>query len=192
MDWLILILIVLFLAGTIVAYNQLVKSKQLVEEALSGIDVQLKRRFDLIPTLVETVKGYAAHEKNVLETVTKMRAQTQDAAPDNLKEREYFEQKLTGSLSELLAVVENYPDLKANENFIKLQDELVRIEDEIQMARRYYNGTVRNLNILVQSFPINFLASLTGYKSMVFFELESLAERVPPGVDFAEKGKPTL
>lgn len=192
MDWLILILIVLFLAGTIVAYNQLVKSKQLVEEALSGIDVQLKRRFDLIPKLVETVKGYAAHEKNVLETVTKMRAQTQDAAPDNLKEREYFEQKLTGSLSELLAVVENYPDLKANENFIKLQDELVRIEDEIQMARRYYNGTVRNLNILVQSFPINFLASLTGYRSMVFFELESLAERVPPGVDFAEKGKPTL
>src|SRR5262249_28489428 len=142
-------------------YNRLVRQRNMVREGWSGIDVQLKRRTDLIPNLVETVKAYAAHERGVLDDVTAKRASS--IAADDVRQQVAAERALQGSLGRLFAVAEAYPDLKANANFLALQQQLAEIEDQLQMARRYYNGTVRNLNISIQSFPNNLLAGLLGF-----------------------------
>jgi LemA protein len=175
----ILVLLVLWLAGT---YNGLVKLKNRAKEAWADIDVQLKRRYDLIPNLVETVKGYAGHEKEVFEKVTEARTRAMGAS--GLKEKEEAENILSGTLKTLFAVAENYPDLKANQSFLELQRELTDTEDKIQAARRFYNGNVRDLNIKIESFPANLVASTFGFQKMELFELEETAEREAPKVKF--------
>jgi len=163
-------------------YNRLVRKKNMVEEGWSGIDVQLKRRSNLIPNLVETVKGYKVHEKDVLENVTTLRAQSMNAEKPG--EKGVAEGLLGAALGRLFAVAENYPDLKASQNFIELQDSLREVEDQIQLARRYYNGAVRDLNILVESFPSNIIANMFKFIEAEFFELEDPDERAVPGVSF--------
>ncbi|MBC7358220.1 MAG: LemA family protein [Desulfacinum sp.] len=175
----VLVLVLLF---SVVLYNRLVRARNLVEEAWSGIDVQLKRRTDLIPNLVETVRGYVQHERGVLEEVTAQRTRTLQAS--SVEEREQAERGLGRALGALFAVAENYPDLKANQNFLELQQALADIENEIQLARRYYNGTVRDLNILVESFPSNLFASLFGFRKARFLEIEE-GERAVPKVSFS-------
>ncbi len=168
----------------IVTYNGLVRLRQMVREAWSGIDVQLKRRADLIPNLIETVKGYAAHEKDALSEVTEMRTRAQAVAPDNVAGRAAAEGMLGQALGRLMAVAEAYPDLKANENFRELQTALSAIEGEIQMARRYYNGSTRELNVKVESFPSNLVAGQFGFSQAEYFELEDPADRALPKVSF--------
>jgi LemA protein len=146
-----------------------------VEEGWSGIDVQLKRRHDLIPNLVETVKGYAKHEREVLENVTRLRSQP--AGGGDVKTRAALENNITQALKAVFAVAEAYPDLKANQNFIDLSKSLTQVEDEIQLARRYYNGTVRDYNIKAQSFPGNMVASLFSFQPAEFFEAQTAVER---------------
>lgn len=163
-------------------YNGLVKLLNLMQEGWSGIDVQLKRRSDLIPNIVETVKGYASHEKETLQGVTNARAAVMQAGKDP-EARLQAENALTGTLRTLFAVAENYPDLKANTNFLDLQQQLGTIEDEIQMSRRYYNGTVRNLNTSIQRFPAVLIARQFGFKEAPFFEAEEEA-RDNPKVSF--------
>ena len=159
-------------------YNNLVKTNERVEEAWSDITVQLKRRLDLIPNLINTVKGYAAHEKEVFQKVTETRANALSAkgVEDTAKAENQFEQ----ALKSLFAVAENYPELKANQNFLQLQDELVDTEDKVQAARRFYNGAVRNLNIKVKVFPTNMFARKLGFKKRDFFEVEDLASVQKP------------
>jgi len=164
-------------------YNNLVKSRNLVAEGASGIDVQLKRRADLIPNLLETVKGYMAHEKGTLEEVTRMRARCADAG--SLGEKGQAEGLLGAALGRLFAVAENYPDLKADKNFAELQESLEKIEEEIQLARRYYNGTARNMNILVESFPSNLVARGFGFNTAEYFEIETPGDRQVPKVEFS-------
>jgi len=166
----------------IVAYNSLVRFRNRAQEAWSDIDVQLKRRYDLIPNLVETVKGYAVHERQVFENVTAARARAMGAPMG--KEKAGAEDALSGALKSLFAVAENYPQLKASENFQKLQDELTDTEDKIQAARRFYNGNVRDLNIAIQSFPKNLIANSFGFKQMEFFGDVSETEREPVKVKF--------
>jgi LemA protein len=163
-------------------YNRLVKLKNLKEEGWSGMDVQLKRRFDLIPNLVETVKGYAAHEKETLENVTMARSAVASAGSDPAA-RMQAENMLTGTLRSLFAVAENYPQLKANENFLQLQQQLASLEDDIQMARRYYNGTVRNFNTMIQGFPAVLIARQMGFSEAPFFEADE-GSRQAPAVNF--------
>ena len=163
-------------------YNRFVRLRNLMAEAWSGIDVQLKRRVDLIPNLVETVKGYATHEKDLFEKVAALRAQSVSAG--TVKEQAAAETALTASLRTLFAVAEAYPELKANTNFLDLQKSLADIEDQIQMARRYYNGTVRENNVLVDSFPSNLIARLSGFTKGDFFELDDEGERKAPQVRF--------
>jgi LemA protein len=151
-------------------YNSLVRAKTRVDEAWSDITVQMKRRLDLIPNLIETVKGYAKHEKTVLEEVTKTRAEALNA--QGPKETAKADNMLEGALKSLFAVSENYPDLKADQNFKALQDELVDTEDKIQAARRFYNGSARDLNIRVKTFPNILFAGLLGFKEYEFFEVE--------------------
>ncbi len=178
----ILIAGVIILALWVIAiYNDLVKKRQMVEEAWSGIDVQLKRRHDLIPNLVETVKGYAKHERETFENVTKARARALEAKTP--EEKMKAEQDLSRALLSLFAVAEAYPELKANENFLHLQEELSAIEDEIQLARRYYNATVREYNIAIQTFPRNIVASMFGFKEYEYFDIEPEEEK-PPQVKF--------
>lgn len=181
---LMIVLAVVAIVGVVFIsiYNGLVKKRAMVEEGWSGISVQLKRRHDLIPNLVNTVKGYAGHEKDVLETVTQARAASVGAG--SVGESAKAENMLTGALRSLFAVAEAYPDLKANTNFLQLQEKLSSLEDEIQMARRYYNGSARNLNIAVQSFPSNIVASMFGFKKADFFELEDRSEAEVPSVGF--------
>lgn len=172
------------LAGlfAVAIYNRLVRARNLVEEAWSGMDVQLKRRADLIPNLVETVKGYMRHERGVLEQVTTLRAQSLTAA--TVHERAAAEGAVSRALGALFAVAENYPDLKANQNFLELQKALSDLEEQLQLARRYYNGTVRDLNILIESFPSNFFAAFFGFRKAEFFHVED-ADRAVPKVGFA-------
>jgi LemA protein len=153
------------------------------QEALSDIDVQLKRRFDLIPNLVETVKGYMKHERGVLENVTQARARVAGATGSPL-ERNDAENALSGTLKTLFAVAENYPDLKANTNFLQLQQELSDTEDKIQAARRFYNTNVRDLNTTIQTFPSNIIANLFNFKEQKFFEVENEEEKEPVKVKF--------
>lgn len=159
-------------------YNGLVKLRNLKEEGWSGIDVQLKRRSDLIPNIIETVKGYASHERETLQGVTNARAAVMSAGNDP-EARLKAENALTGTLRTLFAVAESYPDLKANTNFLDLQKQLGTIEDEIQMSRRYYNGTVRNLNTTIQRFPAVLIARQFGFKEAPFFEAENEARENP-------------
>ncbi len=166
----------------IAIYNKLVRNKNLVDEGWSGIETQLKRRANLIPNLVETVKGYATHERSALEEVTKLR--TEAMSTTDIAERGHKEGELTAALGRLFAVAEAYPDLKASQNFIDLQDDLSEIENEIQLARRYYNGTVRNMNILVESFPSNLVASMFAFVTANFFEIDDADDRTVPEVSF--------
>jgi LemA protein len=157
-------------------YNSLIRAKNRVDEAWSDIEVQLKRRYDLIPNLVATVKGYAAHESGVFEKVTQARTQAMNAG--SMKERLKDENMLSGALKSLFAVAENYPDLKANQNFLQLQNDLTDTEDKIQASRRFYNGTVRDFNTKIQQFPGNLFASMFGFKTREFFDID---EKGPEG-----------
>ena len=179
----ILITLLVLAVFFIYLFNQLIRQRNLKDEAWSGIDVQLKRRHDLIPNIIESVKGYKQYEQRLLESVTKLR--TQLMCPVPMKDKGKLENDLSSALKSIFAVAEAYPDLKANQNFIKLQETLTAIEDEIQLARRYYNGTVRNYNITVQSFPGNLVARAFLFKTAEFFELEYATERKVPDVKFA-------
>ncbi|MDZ7744760.1 MAG: LemA family protein [Candidatus Saccharibacteria bacterium] len=170
--WIILGIVGLLAVFLIAVYNSLVKLNVRVDEAWSDITVQLKRRADLIPNLVDTVKGYAKHEKGVFKEVTEARSAVVNAS--GVKESAEAENMLTGALKSLFAVSEAYPDLKANENFKHLQEELVDTEDKIQAARRFYNGSARDLNTKVKVFPNNLFAGMLGFKERDFFEVEEL------------------
>lgn len=186
MEYGILGLIVLAIGWAIMTYNGLVKARQMVMEAWSGIDVQLKRRSNLIPNLVETVKGYAAHEADTFAEVTEMRTRASDVASGDVAGRAQAEGLLGMALGRLMAVAEAYPDLKANENFRDLQQSLETIETEIQHARRYYNGATRDLNVKVESFPNNLIANNFGFSQAEYFEIENEAERAVPNVSFGD------
>ena len=178
---------IVFIAAAVVLYaiimfNSLVRTRQMANEAWSGIDVQLKRRSELVPNLVESVKGYATHERSVLEEVTRLRNAAREVPADDVIGRGQAERALTGAIGKLVALAENYPALKASENFLELQRELSQLEDELQMARRYYNGTVRNQNVLVQSFPGNLVAGLFGFAVRDYFELSDATQRDVPQV----------
>lgn len=168
------IVVVLVLLFVWSAYNGLVKTKVRTEEAWSDITVQLKRRLDLIPNLVSTVKGYAKHEAEVLENIAKERAGTAKQE-SSVQEVAKTENALTGALKSVFAVAESNPDLKANQNFLQLQGELVDTEDKIQASRRFYNGAVRDLNTKIQVFPTNMFASMLGFTKRDFFEVEDQA-----------------
>jgi LemA protein len=166
----------------ITLYNSLIQLKVLVDEAWSGIDVQLKKRFDLIPNLVETVKGYAKHEQETFERVTQLRASMMGSqSPEELAK---YEGEMRTALKSLFAVAEAYPELKANENFLSLQASLQSVEDNIESARRYYNGTVRNYNIKIGQFPNNLVANYLNFKAREFFEVENEQERQNVKVSF--------
>jgi LemA protein len=163
-------------------YNRFIRGKNLVREAWSGIEVQLKRRHDLIPNLLETVKGYMQYERQLLQDITSLRSKSMST--DNIKEKASAENALSGTLKTLFALAEAYPDLKANQSFLDLQKNLADIEEQIQLARRYYNGTVRDYNILVESFPSVLVARFFGFNLADFFEVESATEREVPTVKF--------
>jgi LemA protein len=177
---LIIVGVIIFLPiiVVIVTYNSLVRLSQMIIESWSNVDTELRRRYDLIPNLVETVKRYAKHEREVFERITQARANAV-ANTGNPASQAQDENKLITELKTLFAVVEGYPELKANENFLKLQQELVNTEDRIQAARRFYNGNVRDYNTKVQTIPSNIIASLFDYKTKDYFEIESLDVRKP-------------
>jgi LemA protein len=179
--WLVLGLVGLLLLYGILTYNRLVRLRVRTENAWSQIDVQLRRRYDLIPNLVEAVKGYAAHEREVFEDVTKARAQAQAAS--GVKEQADAENQLTAGIRRLIAVAENYPQLKANENFLALQEELTGTESKIAFARQFYNDQVQSLNTLIQSLPSRIVASLGKFEPREFFDIEEPA-RGPVAVRF--------
>ncbi len=178
----ILLVVVVIVLWVIGAFNSLVSRKNRVAEAWSDIEVQLKRRYDLIPNLIETVKGYATHEKSILENVTK--ARTAAMSTEDPKAKLQAENQLSQTLKSLFAVAENYPQLKANENFGKLQDELTDTEDKIQAARRFYNGNVRDYNTAIEVFPKNIIAGAFGFKQKELFDVDNDAERQPVKVKF--------
>jgi LemA protein len=182
MTWILLAIVVLILLWLVLSYNGLITSRNRTQEAFSDISVQLKRRYDLIPNLVSTVQGYAAHEKTVFEDVTKARSNAMQATgPDKAG----AENQLSGALKSLFAVAENYPDLKANQNFLSLQNELTDTEDKIQAARRFYNGMVRDFNTKLQVFPTNIFAGMLSFTKMDFFGNDlSDAEKQPVAVKF--------
>lgn len=184
MEYIIPIVILIVMGAWVVSiYNKLVKNKNIVKEGWSGIETQLKRRSNLIPNLVEAIKGYVGHEKGVLESVTEARSRTGTASTP--AERGKMEGMLGAALANVFAVAEAYPELKANENFMSLHGELSSLEDEIQMARRYYNGTVRDLNVMIESFPSNIIAGSFGFVQAEFFEIEDAADRAVPEVSFS-------
>jgi LemA protein len=178
----ILALIAAVIGYLVYAYNALVKLKNLVSEGWSGIDVQLKRRADLIPNLIETVKGYAAHEDKLFRDIADLRAKS--IAGGTVAEQSAVGQAMSAALGRLFAIAEAYPELKADANFRDLQEKLAGIEDEIQLSRRYYNGAVRNLNTMIESFPSNFVANYFKFEKSEFFEIGDPAEREVPKVDF--------
>jgi len=176
----IIIAVVIIIIFFVAVFNKLIKARNLVQEAWSGIDVQLKRRHDLIPNIVETVKGYSKHERELMEDISLIRSNAEKA--ETIAKRGQSENAISRSLRNLFALAEAYPDLKANKNFLDLQRELSEIEEQISMARRYYNGTVRDLNILIQSFPSNMVAGVSGFKEAEFFEIEYALQREAPEV----------
>jgi LemA protein len=180
--WIILIVVVAVAVYAAVVFNRLVRARQMANEAWSGMDVQLKRRSDLVPNLVDSVKAYAAHERAVLEEVTELRGAARALPDDDVAGRARAETALSAALGRLFALAENYPDLKASGNFLALQQELSALDNELQMARRYYNGAVRNLNTVVQSVPSNLVAGLFGFSERAYFELADAAERAVPQV----------
>ncbi|MDI6783454.1 MAG: LemA family protein [bacterium] len=175
------IIILLPIIFVVITYNSMVRLNQMLTESWSNVDTELRRRYDLIPNLVETVKGYAKHEREVFDRITQARA-IAVANTGNPASQAQDENKLIGELKTLFAVVEGYPDLKANQNFLKLQQELVNTEDRIQAARRFYNGNVRDLNTKVQVFPSNLIAAIFEFKTKDYFEIESLDVRKPVAV----------
>jgi LemA protein len=179
---LLLVILVLFGVGIVLIYNVLVQKRALVENGWSDIEVQLKRRADLIPHLVDTVKGYAAHERSLFRDVIEARNAAL-AAGNDVSRRGGEEYKLATQTPRLLALKEDYPDLKSNENFLALQEELTETEDKIEMARRFYNGAVREMNIKVKSVPSNFVAGPFGFRAQPFFEIQP-ADRIAPNVSF--------
>jgi LemA protein len=181
--WIVIGVIVLTLLFVIAIYNRLVRLRALVKEGFSGITVQLRRRADLIPNLVETVQGYATHEREVLEEVTRARAATINAG--SVEATAQADAHMTGLLGRLFAVAEAYPQLRANENFLQLQDQLANIETELQGSRRYYNATVRDLNSTVQSFPPVLIARPMGFTEEPFYQDEDPAIQSAPQVSFA-------
>ena len=186
MGWVIVAALGVLVLWFIATYNGLVRSKNRVDEAFSDIDVQLKRRYDLIPNLVETVKGYMTHENQTLVQLTQARTAAM-AVHDNkaatMAEKEQAENALSGTLKTLFAVSENYPDLKANQNFLKLQDELTDTEDKIQASRRFYNGNVRDFNTKIQMFPTNTIAGMLKFSKYEFFQADG-AEKENVKVQF--------
>jgi LemA protein len=182
--WLVVGVVAALVVFAIVVFNRLIRQRNLVREGWSGIDVQLRRRTDLVPNLVDTVKAYAAHERSLFEEIAHKRASSIAAA--DVHSQAAAEVALQGSLGRLFAVAEAYPELKANKNFLDLQQQLAEIEDQLQMARRYYNGSVRNLNISIQSFPNNLLAGLFGFRTEPFFELEDRRDAAVPTVSLGE------
>ncbi len=178
----VLALICFSLVFFVLLYNKLVKSRNLSEEAWSGIDVQLKKRANLIPNLMEVVKGYMGHEREVLENVTKYRSMSSQAG--DFAQKAQAESLLGQALGHLFAVAENYPDLKANQNFLELQHALSDVEQSIEMARRYYNGSARNLNIAIESFPSNIVASMFHFQKAEYFEIEDPGDRAVPKINF--------
>jgi len=178
----ILGIVILVVLWGVFMYNRLVRNRTRAEEAWSGIDVQLKRRRNLIPNLLETVKGYAKHEKSALEAVTKLRTGAENAK--TVAEKAQAEGALSGALANVFAVAEAYPDLKASANFQQLQASLQEIEDQIQLSRRYYNGAVRDLNIMVDSFPSNIIANMFGFSKKEFFEMVDEAGKAVPKIEF--------
>ncbi|SHG39363.1 LemA protein [Pedobacter caeni] len=176
------LLLLLLLICAVMIYNQLVKKKNLMKEGWSGIDVYLKKRYDLIPNLIETVKGYATHEQQLMENITRLRSTAIQSSTN--QEKIVAENGLSQSIGQLMILAENYPDLKANTNFQQLQSQLETIESEIEMSRRYYNGTVRENNILIESFPSNLLANAFNFQQGAFFEIQHQEERENKNISF--------
>ena len=172
--WVILGLIVLLVLAGILMYNRLIRARVRVDNGWSQIDVQLRRRYDLIPNLIETVKGYATHERTVFEAVTNARAQAQSAS--GVQDQAAAENQLTRSIRQLIAVAENYPDLKASQNFLTLQEELTGTESRIAYARQFYNDQVANLNVLIGTFPSSIIAKLGHFTTRDFFEIDDPAK----------------
>lgn len=185
--WVVLALVVLAVLWFVVAYNRLVALRQRINNAWSQIEVQLRRRYDLIPNLVETVKGYAAHERGTFETVTQARAAMAQA--QTVGEQAKAQNMITQALKSLFAVAENYPDLKANQNFLALQEELSGTENKIAFARQFYNDTVMTYDTMIQSFPASIVASMGGFTAREYFETEEAATE-PVRVSFAPAGSP--
>ena len=185
MLYLILAIVLVVVVFAIFLYNGLVRLRNKVKEAWADIETQLKRRYDLIPNIVETVKGYAKHEEGTFTKVTELRTKAMESK--SLEEKAENENMLSETLKSLFAVAENYPELKANQNFLDLQKTLQDIEEHIQLARRYYNGTVRDFNTKIQVFPNNLIAGPLGFKEQEFFETKSEQEKENVKVSFAEK-----
>lgn len=178
----ILLVLALIVIWLIASYNGLVTLRNRVKEAWSDIEVQLKRRYDLIPNLVETVKGYAAHERELFEKVTEARTKAMQA--QGIKEKGDAENVLSGTLKSLFAISENYPQLRASENFLELQRELTDTEDKIQASRRFYNGNARDINTRIETFPTNIIAKIFNFKVVEFFQTEKAEEKEPVKVKF--------
>lgn len=177
-----LVLVGLLVLWFVAIYNRFIRGKNLVREGWSGIDVQLKRRHDLIPNLIESVKGYMQYEQKTLANIVELR--TRSISAGSVKEKAEVEGELTRALKSIFALAEAYPDLKANQSFLDLQSNLAGIEDQIQLARRYYNGAVRDFNILVEAFPSVLVARMFNFQLAEFFEIETAAEREVPSVKF--------
>ena len=192
MEWIIIGIVAVVVFYFVYLYNNFVSLTQRAKEAWADIDVQLKRRYDLIPNLIETVKGYASHERETLDAVTEARTTATQThidvgavTPEQMAAMSGAEAALSGALGKLIAIAENYPDLKANTNFLELQRELSDTENKIQAARRFYNGNVRDLNIALESFPSNIVGNMFKFKAEPFFELpETSVEREPVKVSF--------
>jgi len=183
--WVLLGIVVLLLLFYVFTYNGLVRLRNQVKNAWAQIDVQLKRRYDLIPNLMETVKGYMKHERETLEAVTNARNLAQKISDSGAAARSKAEGELSSALSRLLAVAENYPDLKANQNFLALQEELASTENKISFSRQFYNDSVLNYNNKIQMFPSNIVAGMSGFKIGEFFEVTTINEREAPKVSFS-------
>ena len=181
--WIVLAIVAAIAVLGVILFNRLVKTRQMAAEGWSGIDVQLKRRADLVPNLVSTVKGYAAHEQTLYQEIARLRTEVARVAAGDVAARGRLEGMLSGALGKLMALAEAYPDLKASDNFRGLQTELAAVEDEIQMARRYYNGAARNLNIMVESFPSNLIAQAFGFRLLDYFQIDD-SDRAVPEVAF--------
>jgi len=178
----ILAILGILVGWLVLMYNKLVRLRNMVREGWSGIDVQLKRRSDLVPNLVESVRGYMGHERELLSKVTELR--TRSMATRDVREKGRLEGELSRALANVFAVAEGYPDLKASQNFLELQRQLADVEEQLQLARRYYNGTARNLNIQIESFPSNIVAGLFTFTPAEFFEITDAADRAVPKVAF--------
>jgi LemA protein len=191
--WIVLAVVTLLIIALVVSYNRFVRQRNLVQESWRQVDVELRRRYDLIPNLVETVKGYAAQERNVLTAVTEARAsamQVLQAGTTGVAQQAQAETALGRALGGLLAVAENYPDLKSSQNFLALQQQLAETEDRIAAGRRFYNGNVRALNTRVEAFPSSIVASMFSFDRAEYFEVEEPEVRAPVQVDFSSLEQP--